>query len=147
MSRTLQQLRAWATGAAVYDSNRRLVGRFPATVSGKETVAAPVAPVAPTAAVTENNEPPAPKAPARRAPRATKMTPARIALATRLWRDEYATLEATLGAVNALPGPAIASIGAMEMQLSAHGIHRGPKPARAPDAAWSAARRSASADS
>ena len=58
-----------------------------------------------------------------------KMTPERIALATRMWRDEHATLKAVLDAVNALPGPPLSSLGAMEQALSVHKIRRGSRAA------------------
>ena len=61
-----------------------------------------------------------------------KMTPERVALATRMWRDEHATLKAVLDAVNALPGPPISSLGAMEQALSAYMIRRGPRAASPP---------------
>jgi hypothetical protein len=57
-----------------------------------------------------------------------KVTPGRIALAARMWRDEHATLTAVLDAVNALPGPPVASLGAMEQALSVHNIRRGRRP-------------------
>ena len=58
-----------------------------------------------------------------------KMTPERVALATRMWRDEHATLKAVLDAVNALPGPPLSSLGAIERALSLYKIRRGPRAA------------------